>query len=842
MKLRMKHGILALFCLTIFFAAGAELLSSGGETLSADALAEESLFLPGSYEQYLPLLHPTDAAINEHYIAVADGNLLYLYNRNTGSYTQYAHFGADGAERGISALHFTTDGRLYFSDHNSQLYLCNLTSSSLDATIQSNVPCSNFVIADSTLYTAAVAGSATTIYAIPIPANNASLTLAQATEVGTIESTETPCMTFSGNTLYCAINDTVYQFSYDGIESYTQTRVFLAGDKEISGLTSLFAFQNEFYFTASGSRTDSELYGLYRADLGVSATKLMSGSGFSGLLSYDDSLFCIKGATIRELRITDDKAEYTGYEISSNSDTFNRESNAGETVRGGSLLAVADRGNERVLLYDMQTKSYSSIAINGAPSCVATDGENIAVGVGNTIFLYTYGNMSPYQTQTIVNGTTVSGVTFVYGTCYYITDHSYGVVDEKSGEVTRSSTPCAITSDIWGNLYVADTDFRITKYTESQFVNGENGTVMTENWTLPSGFMSLRADFDGNLYYLSGSALYCNGNRLASVNGGSLIYRGANAASVSPVSFALGYEDGGVYFQYGNFIVYRELSFPTLSSIPANVVTQEVFSVHDAESISFIDVRQDATSIRVSLEQDSEYFLYQTYLRSEGGRGILLAQTDQYSLVALYGNQKYTIGLYLSEDCTEVASQTETAYGTRYVSNEISLSYYPCLANELTNRTLSRAAQVSLLATISVKDGGYSFAYVSYEDKGETAYGYVPLAYLTESSPVAPEANEYTIGYLKANASGIVFRNENGDRITITERTQVKIYNENNLSVAAYTDENGVVYTAQITSDMLESGSSNALRMSLIIVLCVIAVGVVTAYIVFIPRKRKNKN
>ncbi len=839
MKLHMKHFRLALLSLSLALGAGAGLLF-GGESLSADALAEESLFLPASYEQYLPLNNPTDAAINEDYIAVADGNLLYLYSRDTGRYTQYAHIGSDEAERGISALHFAADGRLYFSDHNSQLFLCNPNETNLTAAIQSNVPCSNFVISGNTLYTAAVAGSATTLYAIPIPTNNAPLTLAQATEVGTIESTETPCMTYSENTLYCAINDTVYRFAYDGIGAYTQSRVFLAGDAEITGLTSLFAFQKEFYFTVSGSRTDSELYGLYRAQLGVSAQKLLSGTGFTGLLSYGDSLFCIKGASVRELRLEGDRAEFSGYEISAGSDTFNRESEAGETARGGSLLAVADRGNKRVLLYDRDTAKYSSIPLDGTPACVATDGERIAVGVGNTVLLYTYGLESPYKTQAITNGTAVTGVTFVYGTCYYITDHSYGVVEEGSGEITRSSSPTAITSDIWGNLYVSDNNFRITKYTEAEFVNGEDGTLVTENWQLPAGFASLRADFDGNLYYLVGNALYCNGGRFAAVDGASLVYRGANASPLSPVSFALGYEDGGVYFQYGDFVVYRELSFPTLSTIPASEVTQQVFSSHDASSVRFVDVRENATSIRVGLERDSDYFAYRGHLRSGSGRGILLAQTDKYSLVALYGDHAYTIGLYLTEDCTDVPVEAKAAAGDRYISNEIPLSYYPCLAEELTCKTLTRAAQVSLHATVTVSDVGYDFAYISTELDGETLQGYVPLAYLSECSPVTTPANEFKIGYLKANASGVIFRSESGERLTITDRTQVKLYEENALSIAAYTDENGVVYTAQVTDDMLESGSSNALRMSLIIVLCVIAVGVATAYLLFIPKRKKK--
>ena len=46
--------------------------------LTASAVAEPSLFLPGSYEEYLPLEDPSDAAMNGEIIAVADGSTFYL--------------------------------------------------------------------------------------------------------------------------------------------------------------------------------------------------------------------------------------------------------------------------------------------------------------------------------------------------------------------------------------------------------------------------------------------------------------------------------------------------------------------------------------------------------------------------------------------------------------------------------------------------------------------------------------------------------------------------------------------------------------------------------------------
>ena len=52
--------------------------------------------------------------------------------------------------------------------------------------------------------------------------------------------------------------------------------------------------------------------------------------------------------------------------------------------------------------------------------------------------------------------------------------------------------------------------------------------------------------------------------------------------------------------------------------------------------------------------------------------------------------------------------------------------------------------------------------------------------------------------------------------------------------------QDGVEYTAQVTERMIQVGDPNALRLSLIIVLSVVAVGVVAAFILFRPRKKKE--
>lgn len=841
----MKTVTTAALCVAMALSAGAAFsLAAGAEnayTARAEASeAELSLFLPDSYEQYLPLKNPKDAAMNEQYIAVADEATLFYYSRGTDAYTEYHHVNLNDVTSGISTLHFAADGNLFFSDEDARLYCFDLQTG--EARVIDNVTCSTFLIEGGTFYTATSTGvSNITVKLSAYSYQNGTLTFLR--DLDSFNSTVAPCLTYSGGTLYCTQNDnTVLAYTATN-GNYPRSQYFLAGNQTVvTNLTAFCALGGEFYYTVNGTRDTFNTDGFYRAKINVSSERLIDDEGFTGLFTYDGSLYCIKNGRIRELRVTENGAEYTGYEIATDSDAFNREANAGETVRGGNLLVTADCGNNRLLVYDVKMRSFSTIALNGAPTCVATDGEYIAVGVANTVRVFRYGESEPIAEKTVTNGTVVTGVACVFGTYYYVTDHSYGTLSEGISEVIRSSSPAALVNDIWGTLYVADTQGKITAFSEEEFTSS-SASGETKNWTLPGVYKSLRADFDGNLYYLSGNTLYQNGSSLALINGGDLVYRGENAIEIAPVSFALGYEDGTVYFQYGNFMAKADLNFPTLATIAADGVYQDVFSVPAPSGLTTVKVRENATSIRVdlgSLTENSEYFAYEKYVRIEGGSGIVLAEKGKYTVVALYWNHAYTLGLYLSEDCSEVpATVTERGGEKRYTSNEIPLSYYPCLAQPLTQITLPRAARAALLAEIETEQG-FAFSYVRFEGENGTFYGYVPANYLTETPPVAETDGPYRLGYLKANENGVVFRDANGNEMNVTERTQVKIYNADEGYTVQFTAENGAVYTAQVAADRIEAGNASVVRTSLIIVLCILAVGIITAYVVFVPRRKKK--
>ncbi len=827
MKVRMK---LFAGALALCFAAG--MISLG--SLSAAAEPAEELFLPADYEQYLPLAFPTDAAMNDSYIVVADGSGLFVYDRGAKEYSRYEH-SPYGNARNITKVGFTPDGRLFFSDQDAQLYQYNFENA--DAELQSNITCSTFVIDGDTLYTTAVANGTTTFSAYLHRGNG--LSFANRRIVGDLKASTSiaPHMFVKDGVLYCAINSYVHAYTDNGAE-FDHTELLLTGGQAVQDLTSVAVLGGTIYYTVNNAMLNDN-DGLYTTAMdGVSRPeKLLEGDGFNALFSYGEHLYCVKGASVREIETDGLSASYTGYEIAADSDSPNRVSEAGDTVRARDLIVTADCGNERVSVYNTQSEEFSLLETGNA-SHVATDGEVIAAAVGTQILLYRYGEDAPYYTHNTES--TVVGVAVVFGRCYYVTEHHYGVAEAGTREFTRSNSPVALTSDVYGNLYVADQQERVLRYTEETFLDSTvgDGIVVTEGWSLPNEFRSLRADFDGNIYYLSGNALYLNGELLSTIDEADNVFYGTEKPVLASV--ALGFEDNTLYLQYGSFIVRTQnVPFASLSSIAAGEVYGEVFSVPDGDALSLVDVKGGVTGVRVDadkLEETSAYFPYASYYRTQGGRGILLAERGKFSLVALFEDYDYTVALYLTEDCTEAPVEwTEVSPAPRFTTSDVALSYYPCLSEQLTVKRLSRADELTLIATVKA-EGNFDFAYVS---DGETT-GYVPLAYLTETPPLSALPDEYTLGYLKASSEGVLFRAESGETLLVTERTQVKIYEgKNGLYFLRFTQD-GVEYTAQVTDRMIQSGDPNALRMSLIIVLSVVAVGIVTAFILFRPRKKKE--
>lgn len=796
---------------------------SAQEQATAVTAENAQLFLPDSFEQYLSLSAPTDAALYDEYIAVADGTELYVYDRAENSYSHYTH------GQNISKIQFSENGQLYFSDEQAYLYSFDIATMTADKTGANS---STFYIEGNVIYTAIVTNQLTTLSAYDMSDFQTPI----HDNLGQIESFNgTPRMTYLDGMLLCAVNQIVYTYTDEGAgDSFLLSR----NSGEVSGVSAVCAYDGAIYYAASD--------GLYRTDTQSNSKRIYEGTGFTALTVYGSSLYCVKGASILQTDVSGDTATFTGYEICASSDSVNRLKSGVQTVRTNGLLVTSDSANRRISLYAIKAGTYSAIACDYAPALVATDGNTVvATDGGMNLYVYDKTGALLYTNQT---QTTITGIACIYGNVYFITQNSgYGAASETGANIifrNGSSALSALTCDIYGNLYVAHADGSVVRYGETHFLdNTQTGTPLS--YTLPSGYSSLRADFEGNLYCMKDNSIYQNGVPFATVDASNTVYR---EELPDLRSYALGYEDNTVYLLYDDFMLQTQaLAFPVLNRLSYGDVQQTLYTPQT--DLTLVTVQKGAIGIRTDLNllktAEEGFFPYDGYFRSQTAcRGILLSQTEEYYLVALFGSDhKYTANLFKKTFCEKVPQSEyyRDQLQTMYLTSDVSPCYFPCLIPALRADRLTRATQVRMLGTVESSDtSDYTYAFIEYQmEDGKYAGGFIPLSYLTDVVPEVMWENCF-LATLKATQEGVLFTAEDESEITVTEATQVEVIRTEDGLVARIVQD-GKTYQASIAEEALEAPVSDALRMSLIVILCVLAAIIVGAYVILLPRKHKRK-
>ena len=429
------------------------------------------------------------------------------------------------------------------------------------------------------------------------------------------------------------------------------------------------------------------------------------------------------------------------------------------------------------------------------------------------------------------------GLACVYGACYYVTEEGYGKASSEELFVRRASSSRALAADLYGALYVADAEGHATRFTEKEFTDPDAaGTVLP--YHLPEDAHALRADLEGSLYCLSGSTIYRNGEPFYTFENARFVHGDADM----PRSFALGFEDDSLFVTYGNFLVVTEAAVPTLDKISAAGIPELLFTPHTAEGL-FVDIPAGAVGIRTDLSALADspaYFPYLSHARTEGTRGVLLARTDTLSLVAVYEisttARTLTAQLFRNADLTPLP---ESEYwrpeeGYAYLTNDVSAYYFPGLHPALAGERMKRGTRVRVLGYVTAAERDFALI------EGENAMGFLPASYLTDITPIPPEIGVHELGYLKANKEGVLFRGEGGEKRVVTERTRVDLFRTEEGYVAEFY-EDGVRYSASVTENMVDRGESDALRISLIVILTVLAVGIVGVYFFLVPKRDADR-
>ena len=511
---------------------------------------------------------------------------------------------------------------------------------------------------------------------------------------------------------------------------------------------------------------------------------------------------------------------------------------------------------------------------------VETDNK-IAVSCGDKIYECVYvrhtnpldGYPKPIQfrEKRVQGSVNVKGLCYVYGECYYITEFGYGIFSDPSAEekhfASGYSSPDVITSDVYGAIYVAFGN-SVYAFGEDDFKGtGASGTKVAELSDLADKiYTSLSVDYEGNVWFLSkDGTLECNkgeeNQTMALIDGKDFVY--LNEDSASPASFALSYEDDEIYFNFKNYVVktdaYALDSLPALNKITAGDAQQRTFALADTEKL-FVEIPAHAVGFQINLDKlktgESAYFPYETYFRTnETLRGVLLCEPEDdedFYVVALYDAETWSFTANIFHKSKSDIAISEGHYdedekdGTRYVSSGVPLSSAPCLFASAKDELpalalirLNRGDKVRVLGTAKGVDKDYALVEVITTAR-ESVTGYVPVYFLSKTDPLGVKRENYKLGYLKGG-TGVVLYGENGEELNVEKRMQAKLYDNGDGTYTAVVEKDGVLYTGIVTKNDVSFGETDALRISLIIVLSVLALVIVGGYaFLMFPRKKKR--
>ncbi len=867
------------------------------------------LFLPETYEQYLPLENPKYMTMNDEYVVVSDGKTMYLYNKAEAKYDIYnfstesnstitkIQFAGERRER----LFFTVSGKFYEYDFaNGQA-------------IDHRLPCSTFLIVDDTLYSVRGSDNNYSLYYYPLD----DLEAPEQPIGKEIELSVLPKLTYEAGTLYYITdNYTVMGYDITKTEPEYSGKFSLDDTSETSRVPNMqfaCAYHGYIYYTVTGNTPSSYPNGIYRTELLNTSghTKsgqkqpLKAGTGFTAIDSFDDKLYCIYGKTVRELTVTENGLEFSGYEIAASSDSPYRLSSAGEVARTKNLVAFADKGNKRVTVYNRQNPDNDDpnkrftvidckderdepyipehIAIDKVEEKILKNGKTlytnqIAVSSGDKIFLYTFSRYPDHSEEDSVVLSdyksvpqSVKGMTFVYGECYFIMDYAcYGYFN---GDTTKechftlqsgSTNPEHIGSDIYGNLYVAFGK-HVTQFKESDFKKES----LPENsfLSLTRTPVNLSVDYQGNVWYLTEDGkLCCNDEDETSIstkpaiNGKNFVY--LNETQDYPVSFALAYDDDEVFFNFGDYVVktkpYTLERLPALNKITAGEAQEKTFELRNPDKL-FVEVPEGQVGVRINLDDlkagtTNSYFSSEGYFRTkEEQRGVLLyePQENGFYVIALYDEETRNFSANIFDkshsNITFLTDYYTEANDDRFIASNVSLCSAPCLfptvgskLPALAELRLLRGAKVTVLGYAVGVDREYALVNVIANER-ENLLGYVPVSFLSKTDPLGVAYENYMLGFLKGG-NGVILLSEDGTELAITELTQAKIYDNGDGTFTAVVVKDGVAYSNTVQESDISRGETDALRISLIVVLSVLALVIICGYVFLLfPHRKKKK-
>lgn len=783
----------------LFFLASVLSLSAGigfSRVVAEEPVAkteQRELLAPDTYEEYLPLVSPADVAVSENYKAFADGNTIYLYNADNGTYSEYTHDVFDDTKNNVTRLQFDKAQNLYFLDASTALYRldkADLSNISSATAVDTQFVCSTFIIEDDTLFYTNVSRTAQ-ISKVPLDSlDKQSAVLLQDNLV------LNPTLAFWDGELYFTNSGQyVHKINPDSDAPVTPTPIAMFPDKLNamtinSGTFICTDIDGDFYAYDLSALTASK-------DPNEIPTLTHQENGFSSITSFGEYVYSVCGNSVKRYSVPL-QAFDPDYSVGESLNAFNRLNDATETVFVDGILYTSDNGNERVIVYDTVSKTYlSPVATSIVPTRLASDNQTLMLANDTQLTLYslqaeTYGEELFSYTHL---ADVLTGVTHVYGKYYCATKNNFFFTveqtqSEETGETVwaiRNATTKtythqteALVSDAYGYLYTLY-GTSVYRYTESEFLDLSNktGTKIVDD--LPAGTKRIAVDYERNVYAMTGTRIYVNKRGMSDVSSpetGTDSYAPATEIPLAsgdvytksghtPVltAFAFGIEDNKTYLLYdGNYIVAtEELSLPTVKQIPVNGADQQIFSEDTAE-FTLLKTNKHALFVEfdVNVLKDAETFPYLSYKRENTEYTVLkLGSTADYHLVALFNPQthRYNTYLVLKTSCKSIsAGDYQTVYGETeqtdaWLTNSVALYKFPYLNPLLTASTLPRGGKVKLLGEIGGLD--HEYYQVAYTENNVTKTGFIPKSYALSYNPSAEKSETGEIGKADSNTDAI---------------------------------------------------------------------------------------
>lgn len=853
--MKRKLTAIILFIILILSTAGSVVWAEPASLATEENQTQLGLLLPESYEQYLELTAPTDFALSEKYIAVADkttGQMasIYILDRAGNVYKTFTF----NTPNSITSLNFYSDGGtdyLFFVVPPNQVYYLDLSAESLTGTEQllsGLAPSVMLINGNEIFYSKTTEGSSSLFHA-----TLNGLTVGNETNILDDEATlQTGNARFSlyDGQVYVSENNKVYKCYADHIDTTTTAAITHNPIEQFAMIG-----QNQILYSDAWN------------DLYYNNSTNMIQTNCSVIKYYQGKVYVIYRDGISGIDVTQEKQEFNDYRIGKYANTENRiGQDAKDISLWGSRLVIADQANRRVLIYDKTNAQspYSVIESVEFGQIVCAGKDTFAVSDTSQVLIYDYDGTLKATLAKSLFDSVIHSIAYSYGNYYIVGEgnrNAYVFAETgtdssalEDGVNLQSAACISVTADIFGNLYVLQ-GASVYRYTTDTFGKGVTGEHIC---TFSEPPVKILCDYVGNIYACTADSILrysVADQKITDFEIGTelnaLVYN--NGAS-SAVSFALSFENSEMYILSDGFIAKTEsFGIASINNLSAEQTYEKIFvngTDQNTADNTLIRAHKNCVGIRLDFSaftEDSSVLPCGDYMRfSEEKIGTLLAETDDGVVVLFHDlqendtnpitNRSYEIYLLpKGSDYESLGTQYYTQKGKNYmatVSNDVGLYKYPAMYKFRTNSEgaaeilgkiadLKQGTQVFVLGELNpgsdVLDAG-SYSFILVKTESGDVYGFVPTAYLIQTGEGATAEGSFVFRNLIEGAAVTLYRNT--DTLLLQNRERLQVYgeaNESNLIFVAYVDADGNTYTGWIEESLLEKEDSSIIAVLVIV-------------------------